>query len=58
MVLNVLLLASAMAHFLRRVAVDAGIAVNRDRAQQASRRARRRAIAVVILLEDPPMGTG
>ena len=49
----VLLLASAMASFLRRVAVDAGIAVNRDRAQQAEALARGGVrLAEAILLED------
>ena len=49
----VLLLASAMASFLRRVAVDAAIAVNRDRAQQAESLARGGVrLAEAILLED------
>ena len=49
----VLLLASAMASFLRRVAVDAGIAMNRDRAQQAESLARGGVrLAEAILLED------
>jgi general secretion pathway protein K len=49
----VLLLASAMASFLRRVAVDAGIAINRDRAQQAESLARGGVrLAEAILLED------
>ena len=49
----VLLLASAMASFLRRVAVDAAIAVNRDRAQQAEALARGGVrLAEAILLED------
>ena len=49
----VLLLASAMATFLRRVAVDAGIASNRDRAQQAEALARGGIrLGEVILLED------
>lgn len=49
----VLLLASAMATFMRRVAVDAGIALNRDRAQQAESLARGGVrLAEAILLED------
>jgi len=49
----VLLLASAMATFMRRVAVDAGIAINRDRAQQAESLARGGIrLAEAILLED------
>ena len=49
----VLLLASAMATFMRRVAVDAGIAQNRDRAQQAESLARGGIrLAEAILLED------
>jgi type II secretory pathway component PulK len=49
----VLLLASAMASFLRRVAVDAAIATNRDRAQQAESLARGGVrLAEAILLED------
>jgi len=49
----VLLLASAMASFLRRVAIDAGVATNRDRAQQAESLARGGVrLAEVILLED------
>jgi type II secretory pathway component PulK len=49
----VLLLASAMASFLRRVAVDAGVATNRDRAQQAESLARGGVrLAEAILLED------
>ena len=49
----VLLLASAMASFLRRVAVDSSIATNRDRAQQAEALARGGVrLAEAILLED------
>jgi general secretion pathway protein K len=49
----VLLLASAMASFIRRVAIDAGVAMNRDRAQQAEALARGGLrLAEAILLED------
>jgi general secretion pathway protein K len=49
----VLLLASAMASFLRRVAVDAGVATNRDRARDAEALARGGIrLGVAILLED------
>jgi general secretion pathway protein K len=49
----VLLLASAMATFIRRVAIDAGVAMNRDRAQQAESLARGGVrLAEAILLED------
>ena len=49
----VLLLASAMASFLRRVAIDAGIAMHRDRAQQAESLARGGVrLGEAILLED------
>lgn len=49
----VLLLASAMASFIRRVAIDAGVAMNRDRAQQAESLARGGVrLAEAILLED------
>jgi general secretion pathway protein K len=49
----VLLLASAMASFIRRVAIDAGVATNRDRAQQAEALARGGLrLAEAILLED------
>jgi type II secretory pathway component PulK len=49
----VLLLASAMASFLRRVAIDAGVATNRDRAQEAESLARGGVrLGEAILLED------
>jgi general secretion pathway protein K len=49
----VLLLASAMASFLRRVAIDAGVASNRDRAQEAESLARGGIrLGEAILLED------
>jgi type II secretory pathway component PulK len=49
----VLLLASAVATFLRRVAVDASAATNRDRAQQAEALARGGVrLGEVLLLED------
>ena len=49
----VLLLSSSIATFLRRVAVDAGVATNRDRARQAEALARGGVrLAQVLLLED------
>jgi general secretion pathway protein K len=49
----VLLLTSSIATFLRRVAVDAGVATNRDRARQAEALARGGVrLAQVLLLED------